>query len=468
MIRAPHLSFAVTVLSLCLATGDLRAGTKAQDPVSFRIDISPILLQQCQSCHGPEKSKGKYRLDTFNRLLHPGKSKDATIVAGEPQESALFRRITSHDKDERMPQKADPLPAMQVELIRRWIEEGAKFDGPDRSATLASVVPGPEEPAPPEAYREHVPITALAFSPDGRTLAASGYHEITLWDPMEGKLLGRIQKLPERTWGLSWSPDGKLLAAACGMPGVRGEVRLCDPVEHVAVKVLDRIADMMLVVRFSPDGNHLAAGGADNALRVYEVESGKRELLIEQHADWVTDLAFSPDGSRIVTASRDKSARVFDARTGATDAAYLGHEEPVFGATFSDDGKTIFSAGRDRKIHAWSATDAKAIGQITITEGDPLKLLAFDGHLFGCATGGSVCEYSQGDRQRVRVFAGASDWVYCLALEPAHHRLAGGCYDGRVRIWDSESGEAVQTFLAAPGLRPSASAAVGAPDGDRK
>src|SRR5205807_207596 len=150
------------------------------------------------TCHGPEKSKGKYRLDSFERLMNPGKSKDAPVVAGKPESSALFRLITAHDEDERMPQKADPLRAADVELIRRWIEEGAKFDGTDRSASLASLVPQPPEPAAPQVYPEPVPITALAFSPDGKVLAASGYHEMTLWGPTDGKLLGRIPGLPER------------------------------------------------------------------------------------------------------------------------------------------------------------------------------------------------------------------------------------------------------------------------------
>ena len=445
------------VLLCCLA----RAGPDAGNPsaVSFRREIAPILLEQCQSCHGPEKSKSNYRVDRFERLLKAGKSNDVPIVPGKPDESPLYRLITAHDEDERMPQKADPLPTRQVLLIRRWIEQGAKFDGPDRGAPLASLLDGADEPLAPEIYEKPIAITAIAFSPDGKQLAVSGYHEITLWDPCEGKLLGRIQKLPERTWGLSWSRDGRILAAACGSPGRRGETRLCDPVDCAPGKVLERIADMMLAVRFSPDGSRLVAGGADNAVRIYDVQNGKRELLIEQHADWVTDVAFSPDGDRIVSASRDKSARVLDARTGATEAAYLGHEEPVFAATFSDDGKLVFSAGRDRKIHAWKAMDAKRVGDIAAHDGEPFKLLAMDGVLYSCSSSGVVCEYSQDTRQLIRAFPRAAEWVYCLAVDPVHHRVAGGCYDGQVRVWDSESGKLVSQFVASPGAPGSAGGA---------
>jgi WD40 repeat protein len=437
------------VLLACYVVAGADSGGSA--PASFRHDVAPILLDQCEACHGAKKSKNGYRVDTFERLTKAGKSKDAPIVAGKPDESPLFWLITSHDEDDRMPQKADALPPAQVLLIRRWIEQGAKFDGPDASAPLASLVEPIDEPLAPEAYEKPVPVTAIAFSQDGKKLAVSGYHEVTLWDTCDGKLLGRIQRLPERTWGLSWSPDGKILAAACGTPGKRGEVRLCNPENHTAGKVLERIADMMLAVRFSPDGTRLAAGGADDAVRIYDAESGRRQLLIEQHADWVTDVAFSPDGTRITSASRDKSARVFDARSGAIEAAFLGHEEQVFAVGFSDDGKLIFSAGRDRKIHAWQSNDAKRVGEISQGDGDPLKLQSIDGILYSCSSSGIVCEYAQATRQLIRAFPRAPDWVYCLAVDTKHHRVAGGCYDGHVQVWDGESGKLVSTFVASPG-----------------
>jgi hypothetical protein len=272
-------------------------------PVSFRRDIAPLLIQNCQTCHGPEKAKGNYRLDTFTRLTTPGEHKAAPVTPKHPDKSELYRLITTPDEDDRMPQKADPLPAPQVQLIKRWIEEGAAYDAPDPTATLASIAPDTEHPAAPAVYRQPVPITALAFSPDGKTLAASGYREVTLWDPADGKLIGRIPKLAERTCAIAFSPDGKSLAVAGGSPGRSGEVRLCDIAALKPGKVLDRIADVMLAVEFSPDGHHLAAGGADNIIRLYDPTTGQRMRLIEQHADWITSLAFSPDSLQLVSAS---------------------------------------------------------------------------------------------------------------------------------------------------------------------
>lgn len=421
-------------------------------PVSFQKEIAPILMNKCQGCHGPEKSKGAFRLDTFERLNKAGESNAAPLVAGKSKASHLYQLITTADDDDRMPKKGDPLGSAEASLIQHWIDQGAKFDGPDPTAELATLVKEPEQPDPPAIYPSPVAITALAFSPDGKELAASGYHEITLWNPADGKMLGRIKGLGERVYGLAYSPDGKWLAAADGTPGVFGEVRLCDPEARSAGKRLERISDAMLAVRFSPDGKQIAAGGADNAVHLYDAATGKRELLIEQHADWVSEICFSPDGTKLATASRDKSARVFDCKTGATISAFLAHEEFVSGVAFGDDGRTIYSAGRDRKLRMWQTTDAKASAKVIKFDAEPFKLLASGGMLFSTCADGVVRQYSQQKLDLVREFPAMGDWVYAVAVDVKNGRLAAGCFNGRVRVWGIEKGTVIASFTAAPGL----------------
>lgn len=433
-----------------------------QTPVSFAHDIAPVLVKQCQSCHGPDKSKSQYRLDSFSRLTHPGKNKAAPIIAGDSAKSELYQLISTTDEDDRMPQKADPLPAAQIDLIKRWINQGAKFDGPNPAAPLASFAGAASYPDPPAVYPRPVPITAIAFSPDGQELAASGFGEITIWNPTDGKLLHRIKGLPERIWGLSYSPDGKRIAVAAGEPGVCGELRICDRDATTAGRLLERISDMMLAVRFSPDGKRIAAGGADNAARIYDVETGKRELLIEQHADWVTDVAFSPDGSKIATASRDRSARVFDSHTGEMLAAHLDHEDAIFGLAWSDDGKEIYTVGRDPDMHIWDASNGNLAGggkgkgetggKVFLSNGDSFKVVAAGDKVFSCSADGVVREIDREKPSVARSFPTAPDWVYCLAFDPKSHHLAAGCHDGRVRIYDAASDELIGHFEAAPGV----------------
>lgn len=439
---------AVLVVAFC------GIAAEASAPVSFAHDVAPILVKQCQSCHGPDKAKSQYRLDSFARLSTPGKSRAAPIVAGSPEKSELYRLISTTDEDDRMPQKADALPAAQVELIKRWIEQGAKFDSPDPAAPLASIAGGRAYPDPPAVYSRPVPITAIAFSPDGKELAAGGYREITFWNAQDGKLIHRIKGLPERIWGLAYSPDGKKIAVAAGEPGVCGELRMCDRDASTAGKTLERISDMMLAVRFSPDGKRIAAGGADNAARVFDAGTGKRQLLVEQHADWVTDVAFSPDGSKLATASRDRSARVFDTATGQMLAAHLGHQEPIFGIAWSDDGKEIYTVGRDPDLHVWYAADgnpiSKAGGKVFLSNTDSFRVAAAKGKVFTCSADGVVREFEQGKPSSAKSFPAAEDWVYCLALDPNGHRVAAGCHDGEVRVYDDQAGDLIGHFIASP------------------
>lgn len=471
--RARTQRWSVSVLGLTCAVLVSVSGVTAGEEsgtVSFTRDVAPILLRQCQSCHGPDKAKGKYRVDSFRRLMKAGKSNSPAITPGDPGHSELLRLITTSDGDDRMPQKADALPSAQVRAIRAWIEQGAKFDGPDPAAPLAAVAASADDNAePPAAYPRPVPVAAIAFSPDGNTLAVGGYHEVTLWDPAEGTLLGRIKGMPERIWSVAYSPDGRRIAIAGGAPGLTGEVRLCDPERREPGGVIERISDMVLVARFSPDGKRLATGGADNAVRVFDVDSGKCALLIEQHADWVTDLAFSPDGSKLVTASRDKSARVFDATTGEMLAAHLAHEEPIFGVAWSDDGARVYSVGRDRAMHVWNAADGKPAdlgdakpakgksknaGLIPLCDGDTFKVTAGDGMILTASADGIVREFEQGTRPEARKLPAASDWVYCLSFDPKSKRLAAGCHDGEVRVYDAVGGDLLAHFVAAPGYRP--------------
>jgi len=429
------------------------AARAADAPVSFRRDVAPILVKQCQGCHNAEKNKGQYRVDSFERLMRPGKSKDAPIRAGHPKDSPLYRLITTADDDERMPQKADPLPAAQVATIGRWIEEGAKFDGGSDPATpLTSLAPAQEHPAPPAAYHLPLPITALALSPDGTVLAAGGYNEVTLWDPADGKLVGRIPRVAERTYAIAFSPDGKTLAVAGGVPGTLGELRLCDVASREPGRILDRIADVMLTARFSPDGAHVAAGGADNLVRVYTAATGARDLLIEQHADWITDLAYSPDGAQLASASRDRSARVFDAKTGAMRAAFLAHEEPVVGVAWLAGGTQLVTAGRDRRLRTWDAADAKEVGKPVALGAEPTRLEAAGGKIYCSLVNGNVRAFSAADRSPAGTSEATGDYAYCVAVDEKHRRLIAGYHSGTVRVFALDgAGKAVNTFVASPG-----------------
>jgi WD40 repeat protein len=212
-------------------------------------------------------------------------------------------------------------------------------------------------------------------------------------------------------------------------------------------KMLDRIADVMTVARFSPDGKHIACGGADNIIRIYDAASSQRLHSIEQHADWITDLIFSPDGKQLISASRDKSCRVFDVESGQMRSASVDLENAAFAIAQDPDGKTIYSAGRDGKVLCWNAADGKKKAEIPLLA-DVFRLRMTSGGLVAACSDGMLRYYSASQHELIREEHLFNDWSYTLALSRDGKLLAAGCHDGTVCILNAASGAEVSRFIA--------------------
>ncbi len=443
-----------SVLAATAAVALLSAGspTAAQaEPVSFKQKVATILVENCLACHGPKKAEGGYRVDTFERAMSAGDSSTPGFVAKNLDGSEVFRRVIATDKVERMPLDGDPLPAEQVAILKQWIEEGATFDGPDPKASLATIIPPPTHPNPPEAYPQPLPITAVAFSPDGSQLIAGGYHELTVWNPADGQLTRRIKNIGQRTYALSFSPDGKLVAVACGAPGKLGEVRVVDFASGNVTTVFGTTSDVVLDVAFSPQGDRVAVGAADGLLRIFEAATGKEQLAISSHSDWVQAVAWNADGSKLASASRDKTAKVFDTKTGELLVTFSGHGQPVKGVAFHPDGAEVFSAGADKKIQRWKVADGAKTAEIGFGD-EVYKLPMSGGFLFASSADKTVRQFDGKTQAAVRQYAGSPDWALCVTYHDGTKRVAAGGFNGEVRIWNAADGAAVTTIVAAPNL----------------
>ncbi|MFM8904957.1 MAG: PSD1 and planctomycete cytochrome C domain-containing protein [Verrucomicrobiota bacterium] len=121
----PALPLALACLSASLPAAESR--------LEFNRDVRPILSDTCFACHGPDtnKIKGGLRLDSLEAARKGGKSGDPAIVPGQPEKSAVIARITTKDPDDVMPppESHKTLNATQVAVLRRWIAEGAEYQG---------------------------------------------------------------------------------------------------------------------------------------------------------------------------------------------------------------------------------------------------------------------------------------------------------------------------------------------------
>lgn len=136
--------------------------------VDFKADIEPIFSDYCYSCHGEDDGSGKLRLHSPEAITESLKVHDDLLVAGKPDESELYERlILPEDSSKLMPQGGPPLEKEEIELIKKWIEEGAEYevtaDAPatqempaDAAAEGPQPAPIPERPPVPEASPEDV------------------------------------------------------------------------------------------------------------------------------------------------------------------------------------------------------------------------------------------------------------------------------------------------------------------------
>lgn len=163
MKATPILTASLLGASLCLSA-------QAADDTVYAKLVKPILDSSCVKCHGPEKVKGKLKLDTPEGIQKGG-GEGVVIVAGKSAESTLFKRVNlPKDDDEHMPPEGDPLTKEQIEALKWWIDNHqasfeVKFDpasAPDVIKKLAENAPKVAQNAAPKKEEEKLPEVPAA------------------------------------------------------------------------------------------------------------------------------------------------------------------------------------------------------------------------------------------------------------------------------------------------------------------
>lgn len=282
--------------------------TTAKKKVSFEKEIQPIFQAHCQGCHQPAKARGDYVMTSFEKLLAGGDSGKKAIVAGKPAESDLLRQITPVNGKARMPEGKPHLTQVEIDLIKQWISEGAEND----SKYIGKLI---NEENPPVYSRLPV-ITSLDYSPDGKWLAVSGYHEVLLFHVTEDyKPAGRLIGLSERIQTVRFSPNSETLAVAAGQPARMGEIQIWDINKKKLLFSKSTTYDTVYGVNWSPDGTKVAYGCADNTVRAIDVKTGEQVFQQGSHNDWILDTIFTKDNANILSVGRDRTVKLSEVAT---------------------------------------------------------------------------------------------------------------------------------------------------------
>jgi eukaryotic-like serine/threonine-protein kinase len=226
----------------------------------------------------------------------------------------------------------------------------------------------------------------VAFSPDGRHLAGGSHSEIKLYDFRTGKVVKVLGPAHEYLIQcLAYSPDGKRLASTSGnpikqpgQPEPAGELMAWDLQNGVCQFVI-RDEYRINTAAFSPDGKWIASGSGNLAvlaptepgrLRIWDSATGKLHLEFKGHTSWITGLAFSPDGQQLASASVDRSIRIWDINSGLELRRLKGHQDWIKETRYSPDGQKLASLGRDRTVRLWDTQTGSESSMIRSSFGE--------------------------------------------------------------------------------------------------
>jgi hypothetical protein len=434
-------------------------------------DIRPIFRKHCTSCHNARTVRdpdigGGLALDSYEAVRKG--TKRVIVRPGKSSESVLLKRLTTKNENTRMPLSAEPLPAEQITLIRRWIDAGAREgvrpietpaislgqSSPRRKRDVllptSATAPGGRLALSLQAG-PLAPVTAVVFSPDGRLLAAGSYGQVTVWDLAAGRPARVLTNVLGAVNDLRFSPDGTRLAVAGGQPSAKGDLRIYHVSDWRLLAVLRGHEDVVFSISWRPDGNQLASASFDKTIRIWDMESLKWERTFTGHSDVVYTVAYSPDGKKLASASKDRTARLIDPATGKALLTFSGMEQDVLAVAWSGDGRRVVTAGFEPALHWWDAETGKQV-QRQSGHGAAVHELAFskDGTLLVSAGADRTVRLWDGKRGAAQRTLSVGSLVYAVAISPNKKLLASGSFDGLVRLWETASGRHLLTLLTLP------------------
>ena len=271
--------------------------------------------------------------------------------------------------------------------------------------------------------------------------------------------LARLTTFSSGVTSVAFSPDGKLLAA-----GTKDAVQLIDVETKTIVREVATKAGQVRAVAFSSDGKVLVTGSYQN-VSVWNAATGELVKSLKGHRGYVTGVAFSPEGTRLATACEDEVARVWKLDGDEVPLLFNAHKLPVTGAAWSPDGKLIATSAGDEtrptksgEVKVWDASTGEVQQSFELhTRGATSVAFSVDGkHLASSGIDEHVNIYDLVAKKPLGFYAGHSRPTNAVLFHPDEETaisISGGRAVGKneLKVWEFASGDELATAEAHEG-----------------
>jgi WD40 repeat protein len=202
-------------------------------------------------------------------------------------------------------------------------------------------------------------VTGLAAAPDSsRVAAVTDGGELAVWDVEQGVVVANATV--RRPWAsVAWSPDGRTIAA--GAVHAPADIVLFDSRTLEVTATLSGHGARVNSLAFDPAGDFLVSGGHDRSVQRWDLRA---KVRVEQRkaGSIVQCVCFSRSGRQLAVAGTGQ-LELWDSETLTSLHSLHGHAREVFGAAFAPDGKRLFSGGRDGELRVWDVESGALVGQ---------------------------------------------------------------------------------------------------------
>ncbi|WP_158278906.1 TIR domain-containing protein [Leucothrix arctica] len=288
-------------------------------------------------------------------------------------------------------------------------------------------------------------VTALIYSPNGKTLASGSWDEtVRLWDAKTGEVIKVLKGHSDWVMTLAYSPDGKVLASA----GKDKTVRLWEVASGKEIKIIKGHTERIKTLEYHPNGEMLASAGEDKAVHLWDASSGESLKILTNHGSEIHVLKYSPNGKVLASGSQDGAVRLWDATSGKEMKTLIGHVSNVYALTYSPNGKVLLSAGEDKTMRFWDVTNGELLKTLQVN-GASLATLVYspNGKVFASGSWDNKLRlWDATSREELKTIQGHQASVFAMAYNPNGKVLASGGEDKTVRLWSTTTGEELNVF----------------------